>query len=1054
MLDAHPVLSDERRLAALRASGLLALEGDERLDRLTRIAAKASGCSGAFFAVLDDRFEILKAMTGLNIAAGAPIPVDRTLCRNVVEAGTSLFISDLARSELPAAGIVGRGAYAGTPFADRDGHVLGVCCLMHDSPREWDASAQETLADFARSIRDLLDASSRDGQPWKGALDDEVRLARLAADVGYALTSVEGLPARLQSCTELIVHYLDAHFVRIWTLDESGHVLQLVASAGRYTHLDGDHARVPVGEMKIGQIAAERRPHLTNSVVGDPRVPNQEWARREGLVSFAGYPLITNDELVGVVALFSRNRMEPAALTALEAVATGVALAIERGRTEEALRASETRLESVVRSALDAVITIDHRGTILTFNPAAEATFGFRRDDVIGREMADVIVPVRHRDAHRAGMQRFLATREPRVIGQRIEITALRADGSEFPVELAIAQMPDTDPPHYAGFLRDITDRQRADEERDRLLLAERKARAESDAQRERSSFLGEASRMLATSLSLEQVAADAAGLAVPYLADACALALFEPDGDVRRLATVDGKRHLAADEAVRNWSERLRSGTKARFLEGPQPAGAPGRIVFGAPLRNRDRALGALLLVHDPASTGRAAPDLSMVAEFALRAAVAIDNALAHERLERQAEEMEAQAAELEAQTEEQAELEERLRRTNETLTAASSVAEERRQAAEQAAALVERSERELRFRLETIPVHVWTARPDGALDFVTNQCAAYFGKTAEQVLGEGWLSVLHPDDVDAAVARWVESLETGRFYETEFRLYSAEAADYRWFLARAVAFRDEAGAIVKWLGSNTDIHEKKQLEDVLERSREAEHAANVAKTRFLNMLSHELRTPLGAIGGYVELLLMETRGTLNDAQKAQLERVSHNQQHLLRLINDLLELAKAEAKQLPIRPRMLTAEEIFPPTVAIVQSLIDARRQGLETDVDPAIEVFADPDRLRQILINLLGNAIKFTPEGGRVGLSARREDGRVRIAVEDSGPGVPPEDRERIFEAFAQSGSMATVEGTGLGLAISREYARLMGGDVCAADRSGGAEFLLTLPVAPPD
>jgi PAS domain S-box-containing protein len=147
----------------------------------------------------------------------------------------------------------------------------------------------------------------------------------------------------------------------------------------------------------------------------------------------------------------------------------------ERKRAEEAVRASDARKAAILDSALDCVVTIDHEGCITEFNPAAERTFGYRRDEVMGRQMADVIIPSALRERHRQGFARYLATGEGRVLGSRIEMTALRADGTEFPAELAITRIPLDGPPSFTGYLRDITERRRAEEElqRNGAFLAE-----------------------------------------------------------------------------------------------------------------------------------------------------------------------------------------------------------------------------------------------------------------------------------------------------------------------------------------------------------------------------------------------------------------------------------------------------------------------------------------------------------------------------------------------------------------------------------------------------
>ena len=167
----------------------------------------------------------------------------------------------------------------------------------------------------------------------------------LSASVGQALTRSPTLPLMLQRCAEAIVEKLDAAFARVWLFEPTTGMLELRASAGLYTHLDGPHGRVPLGKLKIGRIAAERSAHLTNSVIGDPRVSDQAWALREGMVAFAGYPLLLGEKLVGVIAMFSRSALPPDTLEALKHVADNIALGVERQLSQderEALLARES----------------------------------------------------------------------------------------------------------------------------------------------------------------------------------------------------------------------------------------------------------------------------------------------------------------------------------------------------------------------------------------------------------------------------------------------------------------------------------------------------------------------------------------------------------------------------------------------------------------------------------------------------------------------------------------------------------------------------------------
>jgi len=184
-------------------------------------------------------------------------------------------------------------------------------------------------ATFSGHLRDI---SAR--KKAQAELAFHARLASLSADVGLALNKGDSLREILHACTLAITHHLDAAFARIWTLNELENVLELQASAGLYTHIDGPHSRVPVGQFKIGLIAQERVPHLTNQVIGDPRVADQEWAAREGMVAFAGYPLLVDGRIMGVMAMFARHELSDEILRALSTVADAVALGVKRKRAE------------------------------------------------------------------------------------------------------------------------------------------------------------------------------------------------------------------------------------------------------------------------------------------------------------------------------------------------------------------------------------------------------------------------------------------------------------------------------------------------------------------------------------------------------------------------------------------------------------------------------------------------------------------------------------------------------------------------------------------------
>jgi signal transduction histidine kinase len=192
------------------------------------------------------------------------------------------------------------------------------------------------------------------------ALAEQVRLEALRADVRLGAGRAQSLDDGLQACCEAMVQHVAAAFARVWVLSDDGRTLELRASAGLYTHLDGGHARVPVGNLKIGRIASSRLPHLTNNVVDDPHISDREWARRQGMVSFAGYPLIANGRLLGVVAMFGRAPLGDRTVAAVASVADAIAIHIERVWAEEALLRLVDELERANRSKLEFVSTMSH----------------------------------------------------------------------------------------------------------------------------------------------------------------------------------------------------------------------------------------------------------------------------------------------------------------------------------------------------------------------------------------------------------------------------------------------------------------------------------------------------------------------------------------------------------------------------------------------------------------------------------------------------------------------------------------------------------------------
>ncbi len=379
--------------------------------------------------------------------------------------------------------------------------------------------------------------------------------------------------------------------------------------------------------------------------------------------------------------------------------------------------------------------------------------------------------------------------------------------------------------------------------------------------------------------------------------------------------------------------------------------------------------------------------------------------------------------------------------------------VTSERRRAEQErrrAEARIRESEERYRSLAEAIDQILWINDAGGRTIYVNPQYEERFGKAQDERGLAQWEERIHPSDRVAVIATRERCIAAGEPYRLEYRMRTRAGA-YRWMLARVVPVRDEEGRVTSWFGAAADIQDLKAAESELRRAKDEAEAANRAKDQFLATLSHELRTPLTPVLALSSAL--EHDASLPPEARRRLEIVRRNAELEARLIDDLLDLTRVAAGKVRLAPEPVGLAEALGHVVEIFRE--EAAEKGIvleRRDVDPGAAVRADPARLRQVLWNIVKNAIKFTPRGGRIELKTRAAgSGRVAIEVSDTGVGIDPSQMARIFRPFEQIGPGSG--GLGLGLAISSALVGAHGGSLTAeSDGLGkGATFRVELPIS---
>jgi two-component system CheB/CheR fusion protein len=645
---------------------------------------------------------------------------------------------------------------------------------------------------------------------------------------------------------------------------------------------------------------------------------------------------------------------------------------------------------ALLDSALDCIITMDATGRVREFNAAAQRVFGYSREQAVGQELASLIIPEAMRERHRTGLRHYLETGEGPVLGRRLEVTALRADGSEILVELAITALREKGHPIFVAYLRDITARNRG-EEASRHLAAI--VESSDDAI---------ISKDLNGQITSWNVAAQRLfGYTAEEIVGKSVTTLIPPDrqheepvilGRIRRGERID---HY---ETVR----RRKDGSLFNIS------------VTVSPLKDENgKVIGASKIARN--ITDRIQNDRRRTAQYAVANLLAGSWALS-----------EAGPRIIEAVA------------VIGDWVAGSIWLEDRTQGNIQCATTWHQGRPEL------------AAFAKVTRETVLTSGAGIPGRVLKSQAPE-WIRDLSKDDNFPRAAAAAAANLKGAFafpLRTEGKLNGV----LELFSLETVEPDDDLISLVEALGSQIGLFiHRRQIEEELKEQKEAAESANAAKDRFLATLSHELRTPLTPILIWAGGMINDP--SLPPEVDEGLQMVCRNVELEARLIDDLLDLTRITRGKLQLHLRKSSAHDLLGHAMDIVREEIASRQLQLSVQFQAADHVvLADAARLQQVFWNLLRNASKFTPANGEVTVrTANPQPQALTIEISDTGIGIEPEHLERVFEAFEQVGPRR--EGLGLGLAISKAIVEMHHGSIRAFSQGPGkgAKFVIDLQTA---
>ena len=356
-----------------------------------------------------------------------------------------------------------------------------------------------------------------------------------------------------------------------------------------------------------------------------------------------------------------------------------------------------------------------------------------------------------------------------------------------------------------------------------------------------------------------------------------------------------------------------------------------------------------------------------------------------------------------------------------------------------------------------DAIPQIVFRANQVGSLEYVNQFWYKYTARSLADSIGHGWRTTVHPKDLPEVERKWNEAQVNRSGFECECRFRQAQSGEFRWHLLRVIPEFDASAELACWIGIATDMHDQKLIQQELMLAKKMAETANETKSRFLANMSHEIRTPLGAILGFSELL---AEPEMNDKErKESIAVIRRNGEHLSKIIDEILDLSKVEAGKLDMQLTDVSVLDLLHGVKTFMSMPAKEKGLNLKFDVKGKIpaKILTSPSRLQQILMNVIGNGIKFSTEGDLKVTVSHVPQGAgtpslLHFSVKDSGPGLTNNQIENLFQPFTQVDTSMTRKhgGTGLGLALSRKLARALGGNIIVEESApgDGCDFQITV------